>query len=304
MAGLGGGECVVRFFEHIQWDWLLKKLGHRINDGALLGLIGKWLKAGILEEDGKVIHPETGTPQGGIISPVLANVYLHYVLDLWLEHRVRKRNQGRSLLIRYADDFVCAFGWRHEAGRLVEQLKERLAQFGLELAPDKTRQWRFGRKGGPYNGRFDFLGFEFYWRRSRQGRPLVQRRTAPKRLRRSVASFTQWIRTNRHRKLPRLMKTLASKYRGTWNYYGVRGNAKSLEQFYQQTRRMLLKWLNRRSQKRSYTSRAFARLLKRFEIPYPRIMERTTLVIEQTPSEVMAALSQLFRRYNRAPASA
>lgn len=292
------------YFEHIQWDWLLQMLSHRINDGALLGLVRKWLKAGILEEDGQVIHPETGTPQGGIISPVLANVYLHYVLDLWFEHRVRKTNQGPSLLIRFADDFVCAFGWKHEAERFVGQLKERLARFGLEVAPDKTRQMRFGRKGGPHNGRFDFLGFEFYWRLSRQGKPLVQRRTAPKRLQRSVARFTEWIRTNRHQKLPRLMKTLASKYRGTWNYYGIRGNTKSLEQFYQQTRRILFKWLNRRSQKRSYTARAFTRLLERFQIPYPRIMEGMTVDFKQSPTDVMAALSQMFRRFNRGSAGA
>jgi len=292
------------YFEHINWEWLLKMLNHRIDDGAFLGLISKWLKAGILEEDGQVIHPETGTPQGGIVSPVLANVYLHYVLDLWFEHKVRRAIQGGSLLIRYADDFVCAFERRHEAEGFMTQLKERLARFGLEMAPDKTRQLRFGRFGGPHNGRFDFLGFEFYWTRSRRGKPMVGRRTSPKRLRRGVANFTAWIRENRHEKLPRLLKGLASKYRGTWNYYGVRGNSRSLEQYWQQTRRILFKWLNRRSQKRSYTQRAFTRLLKRFCIPTPSIKECAPLANEPNPATAEAALNQLFRRYDAPKACA
>jgi len=292
------------YFEHLQQPWLMKMLAHRIADGALLGLIVKWLKAGILEEDGRIVHPVTGTPQGGSVSPVLANVYLHYVLDLWFEHKVRKANQGQSYLIRYADDFVCGFAYRHEAERFMSQLQERLNQFGLEVAPDKTQMLRFGRGGGPHNGRFDFLGFEFYWRLSRRGRPLVQRRTARKRLRKSVAAFTEWIRQVRHEKLPGTMKTLASKYRGYWNYYGVRGNSKSLEQFFQQTRRILFKWLNRRSQKKSYTARGFERLLRRFPIPQPRIVESNPVPTRRVAKDVNAALSVLFRRYNHCPSRA
>ena len=208
-------------------------------------------------------------------------VYLHYVLDLWFEHRVRKEHRGQSYLIRYADDFVCAFGYRHEAQRFMTRLQERLNQFGLELALDKTRLVRFGRGGGPHNGRFDFLGFEFYWTLSQRGRPLVRRRTARKRLRKSVAAFTDWIKTHRHRKLPKLMATLVRKYRGYWNYYGVRGNSRSLEQFFQQTRRILHKWLNRRSQKKSYTSRAFERLLRCFRIPRPRIMDKDPVLVRR-----------------------
>lgn len=292
------------FFEHVQWPWLLKMLDLRIADGALLRLISKWLKAGILEADGQIIHPTAGTPQGGIVSPVLANVYLHYVLDLWFERKVQRANRGQTLIVRYADDFVGAFAWRPEAERFVGQLKERLAKFGLEVAPDKTRMLRFGRYGGPFNGRFDFLGFEFYWRPTRSGQRTVQRRTSRKKLRKSVANFTEWIRAHRHRKLPLLMKVLASKYRGYWNYYGVCGNSSSLEQFYQQTRRILLKWLNRRSQRQSYTARTFERLLSRFQIPKPRIVERVTLVVKRAAKDVEAALNQLFRRYDHPPASA
>jgi RNA-directed DNA polymerase len=263
------------YFEHIQWDWLLRMLALRVQDGAILGLIRKWLRAGILEEDGRLVHPESGTPQGGVISPVLANVYLHYVLDLWFERRVKKHNKGGCELFRYADDFVVAFGWRHEAEAFEQELKRRLAQFGLEVAPDKTRIVRFGRRGGGHNGRFDFLGIEFRWEKSRAGRPIVKRRTSPKKLLGAVARFTEWIRQNRHGKLSELLDTVRAKYRGHAGYYGLIGNARSLHQYGQQTRRVLFKWLNRRSQRRSYTWPRFERLLRRFEVEMPKVMEGT-----------------------------
>ena len=140
------------FFDNIRWEWLERMLEQRIADGAFLNLIGKWLRAGILEEDGRVIHPQTGTPQGGIISPVLANIYLHYVLDLWFERVVQPQQRGHSRLFRYADDFVACFEYRHEAEAFEQALKERLAKFGLEVAADKTKTLRFGRNGGPHNG--------------------------------------------------------------------------------------------------------------------------------------------------------
>jgi group II intron reverse transcriptase/maturase len=261
------------FFDNLRHEELLRMLGERIQDGALLGLIRKWLRAGILEEDGKVIHPVLGTPQGGIVSPVLANVYLHYVLDQWFEQEVRRKNRGQSRLFRFADDFVACFEYRHEAIAFEQALKERLAAYGLEVAPDKTKTIRFGRKGGPYNGRFDFLGFEFRWEASRKGQPIVKRRTSRKKLQASERRFTEWIKENRHQKLRKLMKTLATKYQGYWNYYGLIGNSDSLGQFYWTTCRVLFKWLNRRSQKPSYTWRAFNRLLKRFRVPAPRIVE-------------------------------
>ena len=199
-------------------------LEQRIADGALLNLIRKWLRAGILEEDGKVIHPLTGTPQGGVISPVLANIYLHYALDLWFERVVRPQQQGRCRLIRYADDFVACFEYRHEAEAFEKGLKERLAKFGLEVAADKTKTLRFGHNGGPHNGRFDFLGFEFYWEPDRQGQPRVKRRTATKKWRAGIQRMTEWVKTHRHQKLSRTLKTLKAKLQGTWNYYGLIGN--------------------------------------------------------------------------------
>jgi len=275
----GGHHFVVEadikgFFDNIRWEWLERMLRQRIQDGALLNLIRKWLRAGILEEDGEVIHPQTGTPQGGVISPVLANLYLHYALDLWFERVVRPRQQGRCRLIRYADDFVACFAYRHEAETFERELKARLAKFGLEVAVDKTKTLRFGRNGGPHNGRFDFLGFEFYWEADRQGKPRVKRRTATKRWRAGLQRMTDWVKTHRDLKLRRMMKILRAKLQGTWNYYGVIGNNRRLRLFYTETCRTLFKWLNRRSQRPSMTWPAFNRMLARFQVPRPRIVER------------------------------
>jgi group II intron reverse transcriptase/maturase len=265
------------FFDHIRHDWLVRMLEQRINDGAIIRLIRKWLRAGILEEDGRIEHPESGTPQGGIVSPVLANVYLHYVLDLWFERKVRKTNRGQSRLFRFADDFVCCFDYRHEAQAFASAVQERLAKFGLELALDKTQTLRFGRNGGGHNGRFDFLGFEFRWEKSRtRGHAIVKRRTSRKKLRGAVERFTEWIREHRHQKLKPLMETVAQKHQGHWNYYGIIGNSESLRDYRTLTLRTLFKWLNRRSQRGSYTWQSFNRLLQRFSVPLPRITDRAS----------------------------
>src|ERR1044071_4752528 len=261
------------FFDHIQHDWMLKMLAQRISDGAMLGLIRKWLKAGILEPDGQVLKPESGTPQGGIVSPVLANVYLHYVLDLWFEHKVRKGNRGGSKLFRYADDFVACFDYRHEAAAFEKALGERLKKFGLELAADKTKTLRFGRWGGRGNGRFDFLGFEFRWEKGRKGWLVIKRRTSTKKLRSALARLTAWIKSHRSIKVSEIMGTLRRKFQGHWNYYGVIGNSQSLSTYQYRANRIVFKWLNRRSQTTSYTWDAFNKLLQRFAVPPPRITE-------------------------------
>lgn len=275
----GGHHFVVEadikgFFDNIQWEWMERMLEQRISDGAFLNLIRKWLRAGILEEDGKVIHPLTGTPQGGVISPVLANIYLHYALDLWFEREIRPKQRGRCRMIRYADDFVACFEHRQEAESFEKALKERLAKFGLEVATDKTKTLRFGHNGGPHNGRFDFLGFEFYWEPDRQGKPRVKRRTATKKLRAGIQRMTEWVQTHRHQKLSRTLKTLKAKLQGTWNYYGLIGNHHRMQLFYEATCRTLHKWLNRRSQRQSMRWSAFNRMLARFQIPRPRIVEQ------------------------------
>ncbi len=186
------------FFDHMDHDWLLEMLEQRIDDWAFLGLIRKWLKAGILETDGKVINPETGTPQGGIVSPVLANVYLHYALDLWFGCVVKKSCRGKATLTRYADDWVCAFQHEDDAERFYRMLPKRLKKFGLEMAKDKTNRLPFSRrylrKGKP----FIFVGFEFYWDKDRKGQPRVKRRTAPKKLQGASRRIKAWIRKERH----------------------------------------------------------------------------------------------------------
>jgi group II intron reverse transcriptase/maturase len=275
----GGDNFVVEadirgFFENIQWEWLERMLERRIADGAFLNLIRKWLRAGVLEEDGKVIHPQSGTPQGGIVSPVLANIYLHYALDLWFERVVQPHQQGRCRMIRYADDYVAGFEYRHEAEQFEAALPERLAKFGLEVAKEKTKTLRFGRNGGPHNGRFDFLGFEFYWEPDRKGKPRVKRRTATKKWLASKQRIREWIKEHRHQKLSQTMKTLKAKLQGTWSYYGIIGNYRRMQLLYEETCRALYKWLNRRSQRKSIRWRALNRLLERFQVPKPRIVEK------------------------------
>jgi RNA-directed DNA polymerase len=274
----GGHNFVVEadikgFFDNIRWEWMERMLAERIADGAFLNLIRKWLRAGIMEEDGQVIHPQTGTPQGGVISPMLANIYLHYVLDLWFERVIRPQQRGRCKLIRYADDFVACFEYRHEAENFEKALRERLARFGLEVAADKTKTLRFGHNGGPHNGRFDFLGFEFYWQLDRKGKPRVTRRTATKKWRAGMQRMKEWIKTHRHQKLDQTMRTLKAKLQGTWNYYGLIGNYRRMQLFHEETCRTLRKWLNRRSQRTSLSWTALHRLWTRFQMPRPRIVE-------------------------------
>lgn len=209
-----------------------------------------------------------------MVSPVLANIYLHYVLDLWFERKVQPKLVGRSRLIRFAGDFVASFQRRDEAWTFERDLKTRLAKFGLELALDKTKTLRFGENGGPNNGRFDFLGFEFSWGKDRKGRPRVKVRTATRKHLGAIQRVTQWLKEHRHQKLWQFMTTLSAKLRGTWNYYGLIGNYRRMQLLYNAAVRALYKWLNRRSQKRSYTWEALNRLLERFRVPKPRIVEK------------------------------
>ena len=259
------------FFDNVDHKWMVRMLQERIDDRALIRLIKKWLKAGILETDGKVIHPVTGTPQGGVISPILANIYLHYALDLWFHKVFKKLCRGEACLIRYADDFVAAFEHQEEAEMFYEALSERLQKFGLELSTAKTRVIPFRRDPPKGGGRFEFLGFEFYWGKDRRGQPHLKRRTARKRLRASLLRFTQWCRENRNLDLRKLFRWLNAKLRGYYNYYGVIGNYRSLEQFFRQAIRILFKWLNRRSQRQSYNWHGFTELLEHYPVDKPRI---------------------------------
>jgi RNA-directed DNA polymerase len=263
------------YFGTIDHGWLQRMLAERIDDRPILRLIGKWLKAGVLETDGQVMHPATGTPQGGVVSPVLANVYLHYVLDLWFHRRVVKRYRGEACLIRYADDFVCAFEHAEEADRFLTDLEARMEKFGLRLSPTKTRRVEFPRTGDG-QASFDFLGFEYRWGCDRQGRPHLKRRTSRKSLRASLRRFTDWCRSNRHRRMSDLFGELNRKLSGYYRYFGIYGNHPSLKQFHTAAVRILYKWLNRRSQPRSYTWAGFRAVLQHFEAPQPRVWRTAT----------------------------
>jgi RNA-directed DNA polymerase len=262
------------FYDNIDHDWMIRMLEQRINDKAFLNLIRKWLKAGVLDTDGMVLHPATGTPQGGIVSPVLANIYLHYALDLWMEKVVKPRCEGEAYLCRYADDFVCAFRYKADADRFYEALRGRLGKFGLKLAEDKTRIIRFTRFRKEEKAYFEFLGFEFRWDVDRQGRDLIKRRTSRTRFRKSLRACKEWIQENRHWRLRKLFKRLNAKLRGYYNYYGIIGNGRSLKEFFRQARKILYKWLNRRSQKRSLDYEAFDQMCMHYRIEMPRITEK------------------------------
>jgi len=259
------------FFTHINHDLLLDMLAKRIDDKRFLNLIRKWLKAGIMETDGQVTHPVTGTPQGGVVSPILANIYLHHVIDEWFEETVRKHCRGQVYLCRYADDFLCAFENAKDAERFYKSLGQRLECFGLQLAEDKTRMIEFSHCKVRVKTKFDFLGFEFFWGVNRWGKPILKRRTSRKKLKASLANYKVWfIKSSR---LPKkiLFTKLNRKLRGYYNYYGVRGNYKSLNSFVYRIWQLLYKWLNRRSQRRSYNVKGFKELVKDFGIARPQI---------------------------------
>lgn len=256
------------FFNNIEHDKLLNMLMVRIDDKPFLKLIRRWLKAGILDTDGQVVHPVTGTPQGGIVSPILANIYLHYVLDVWFEEVGKKHCKGQAYLCRYADDFVCVFELERDAQRYYKALPKRLAKFGLEVAVEKTNTIEFGRQS---KQRFDFLGFEFYWGKGRRGGRVLKRRTSREKYRASLANFKLWCK--KHCCLPKrvLFTKLNRKLHGYWNYYGIRGNSKSMGDYFHHIKGILMKWLNRRSQRRSYNWTGFMALLEDFPLARPRI---------------------------------
>jgi RNA-directed DNA polymerase len=264
------------FFGQIDHAWLLRMLALRVDDRAFLHLIRKWLKAGVLDTDGQVLHPGAGTPQGGIISPVLANLYLHHALDLWFERVVKPRCRGEALLCRYADDFVCAFRYHSDAWRFYQALPKRLAKFGLEVAPEKTQVLRFSRFHPSMKRRATFLGFELYWLEDRQGVPRVMRRTARRKLQGALQRIKDWIKSHRHLPGRDFIKGLNRRLVGHYNYYGLRGNSRDLWRFYQTASEWAFKWLNRRGGKRkSFTWQVFNRALQKLGIAKPRITERS-----------------------------
>ncbi len=281
---MGGGwvlEVDIRkFFDTLDHAQLRALLQRRVRDGVLLRLISKWLHAGVLEH-GCLTYPEAGTPQGGVISPLLANIYLHYVLDAWFEQQVKPRLQGRAFLIRYADDFVMGFAYEADARRVLEVLPKRFGKYGLTVHPDKTRLVPFGRPtassarvppGAGSPGSFDFLGFTHYWGRSRRGSPVVQRRTSRSRLSRALRTIADWCRRHRHRPVREQQQTLGQKLRGHFGYYGITGNMEALQRFRREVLRVWRQWLQRRRGGASWAWSRFYAMLERFPLPAARVV--------------------------------
>lgn len=261
------------FYDHLNHDWLMKMLDLRIGDGVIKRLIKKWLKAGVVEEDGQIYKPAEGTPQGGVISPILANVYLHYVLDLWFELEIKRNCEGEAYYIRFADDFIACFQYVRDAEMYHQKLGERLNKFNLELAEEKTQITSFSRFRKEEKTSFNFLGIEFRWGVTHHGKDTIQRRTDRKRLKRAFAEIAEWCKKYRHRRIRKQQETIKKKLRGHYNYYGIIGNYQSIEQFYKTVMRIWYKWLNRRSQRRSHTWKEFDEMTKRYGIPRAKVME-------------------------------
>ena len=264
------------YFDSIDRTRLREVLRQRVNDGRLLRLIGKWLRAGVVEQ-GTLTHPETGVVQGGVISPVLANVFLHHVLDAWFEREVRPRMKGRCFLIRFADDFVIGCEQEGDARKIMAVLPKRFARFGLTIHPTKTALIAFRKPEAHQgadrgNGTFDFLGLTHYWTKSRQGFWVIKRRTARKRLRRTKKSLWRWCRSNRHAPLKYQYQMLCSKLRGHFQYYGIRGNFRLLEEVRRFAEKAWRYWLSRRSSKKAIGWEKFEKLMQTYILPIPRIV--------------------------------
>ena len=267
------------FFDNVDHDRLMAFVAHRIGDQRIQRYIRRFIKAGI-QEDGAWRASERGTPQGGVISPLLANLYLHYTLDLWFQRRFQRTCAGGSRLIRYADDFVVCFQREDDARRFRLELEQRLEQFGLAVAPEKTKVIAFGAQAqqwakaqGVKAETFDFLGFTHYGSRSRNGKRFrMKRKTIGKRFTAKLKVYKEWLKANRTLPTPEILRKTAAKLRGHYAYYGVTDNIKRLQAFAYETQRMLFKWLGRRGKRGSYNWEKFRRLLGRFPLPRPRIM--------------------------------
>lgn len=267
---------VTGLFDNIDHGYLREFVQRRVNDGGILRLIGKWLNAGVMEEE-TITYPEKGTPQGGVISPLLSNIFLHHVLDDWFVKEVKPRVHGRCFLIRFADDFIIGCELEADAHRIMTVLPKRFERFGLSLHPDKTTMIQFKKpirniKTDSTNGTFDFLGFTFYWSKSRRGYWVIKKKTVKKRLARFMKGLWLWCRENRHEPIKEQYKTLCAKLRGYYQYHGVRGNYKVLEIVFEYAEKAWRFWLSRRSHKGAISWEKFERIRASFSFPKPRIV--------------------------------
>ena len=269
---------ICAYFDSIVRKLLMEMIERRVTDGSILRLIGKWINVGVIE-DGRLLVSETGTGQGQIISPLLANIYLHQVLDVWFEEEVKPRLKGQAYEIRYADDAILCFQCREDAQRVLDVLPKRFAKFGLTLHPEKTRLVEFGRHAlaqaermGSRPATFDFLGFTHKCARSRRGKFMVQVKSMKKRLKRALKAVATWCREHRHDPLDYQQQTLNAKLRGHYQYYGRPTNYRSLGQFYREVRRLWHKWLNRRTRGKTLSWGSYQHLLNRHPLLPPRIV--------------------------------
>lgn len=267
---------VSRFFDELGHDQLREFIKRRVNDGGIMKLIGKWLNAGVMEA-GNLTYAEKGSPQGGVISPLAANIFLHYVLDEWYEQEVKPRLKGRSFLHRFADDFIIGCELESDARRIMAVLPRRFGRYGLTIHSGKTKLVKFGKppkqeQAGPKNDTFDFLGFTHYWAKSRRGYWVIKRKTARKRQRRSIKALWQWCKENRHLPLEEQYQMLCLKLRGHYQYYGIRGNYRQLEEVHQKAMASWRYWLNRRGAQRNMIWEKFKEILTIFPLPKPRII--------------------------------
>lgn len=266
------------FFDNVDHKWLVKFLEHKIADKNMVRLIVRFLKSGIME-DGKRAASRLGTPQGGILSPILANIYLHYVLDVWFTHHVRPRMRGYCILIRYADDFVILARYREDAQKLLGWLGDRLKRFGLSLCEEKSGLVEFGRfaderskRKGQRPGTFDFLGFTHFVSKTREGRFKVGRKTTKKKFGANLKRMSQWLRQVRNTfPIAEIWKLLGVKVSGYYRYYGVSENYNSLKRYDYELKRLVFKWMNRRSERKSFTWEQFKRYLCLYPLPNPKI---------------------------------
>jgi RNA-directed DNA polymerase len=264
------------YFDAIVRSKIMEMIERRVKDGSILRLIGKWINVGVIDE-GRLLTSETGVGKGQVISPLLANIYLHYVLDEWFEQEVKPRMRGEAHEVRFADDFILCFQYKEDAEKVLEVLGKRFAKYGLTLHPEKTRLIEFGkqavekgeRPGGKQPATFNFLGFTHIAKRSRRGNFCIHVQTMSKRLRRSLKAVTKWCKEHRHDTLERQQESLNDKLRGHYEYYGRPTNGKSLQRYYAEVRRVWRKWLNRRGQKRSWGK--FEHIIARYPLKLPRI---------------------------------
>jgi group II intron reverse transcriptase/maturase len=260
------------FFDNVDHKLMRSCLEQRISDKFFLRLMVRMLKNGVFEE-GRIMEPEKGTPQGAILSPVLSNIYLHYAVDIWLNRDIRRNSNGYVEIVRYCDDFVILVEKEEDVKRIMEELTERLSRCSLELSLEKSKIVKFGRNSGHGRGNtFDFLGFTHFNDKTRRGHYKVGRKTAGKRLNKSLKEMNMWLKAIRNTvKAEEWWKVLESKMRGHFQYYGVSGNMRSISKFYLAVTRLVKKWLNRRSQKKKFNWGRFKLYLHRHPLPKPRI---------------------------------